>query len=84
MRVSFSINAFGPGANQATEIKEKLEAVLLECGLHGETKGMGYEQFATYYANFTNDVKRVVTETPAQVETEDDSDPKSESESETL
>ncbi|MDF2523903.1 MAG: hypothetical protein K0R31_1544 [Clostridiales bacterium] len=62
MRISFNISAFGPGAEQAAKIKDSFEAILKESGLNGETKGMNYEQFASLFGSFTNEVKKDISD----------------------
>lgn len=50
--VMFSISAMGPGATEATELKEKFEALMKEYKLEGNIQGKGFEQFAQYSGNY--------------------------------
>ena|GEM_PF-1557177 len=52
MFVTFSIGALGPGASEATQLKEKIEELLEQHGLKGSIQGNGFEQFAQYSGNY--------------------------------
>lgn len=52
MRVMFTISAYGPVAPKAVEVKEKIEEILKQYGLSGDTKGMNYDQFASFCGTY--------------------------------
>jgi hypothetical protein len=48
MRIMFTIAAVGEEAEKAAKVKEKLEAVMREYGLEGNTNGEAHDNRANY------------------------------------
>jgi hypothetical protein len=63
MRVMFNINAGSGEAQNATELKEKLEALMNELGLEGSTRGDEYGNRASYNGSYRS---------PSQSDNDDD------------
>lgn len=57
MRVIFNINAGADDTKQAVELKEKLEALMVEYGLEGSTRGDEYSKRATYNGSYRKSEK---------------------------
>lgn len=57
MRIIFNINSGPNDLKQAGELKEKLEALMSEFGLEGNTRGDEYSKRAAYSGSYRSSAK---------------------------